>query len=295
MNGRIGRKPRRYLPGAFTALVAAAALLGSTPAATAQENPFERGPDPTESSVEAPRGPFATATTTVARDSAQGFGGGTIHYPTDTSEGTFGAVAISPGFIESQSAISWYGERLASQGFVVFTIDTNGIFDFPDPRGDQLLAALDHLTARSPVADRIDADRLGVLGHSMGGGGSLSAVDERPELQAAIPLAPWHLNQNWSDVDVPTMIIGGETDFIAPVGSHAEPFYDSLPSSLDKAYLEMKGKGHFVTNSPNTVIAKFAISWLKRFIDNDTRYERFLCPAPSPDSDISEYRDTCPH
>ena len=25
-------------------------------------------------------------------------------------------------------------------------------------------------------------------------------------------------------------------------------------------------------------IAKYSISWLKRFIDNDTRYEQFLCP-----------------
>ena len=35
--------------------------------------------------------------------------------------------------------------------------------------------------------------------------------------------------------------------------------------------------------------------WLKRFIDNDTRYEQFLCPPPRPGTLIEEYRDTCPH
>ncbi|WP_158883928.1 alpha/beta fold hydrolase [Amycolatopsis anabasis] len=273
-----------------------ATLAGAAvPSAAAAANPYERGPAPTRQSVEAPRGPFATKTIAVPAGSVPGVAAGTIYYPTDTSQGTFGAVAIAPGFTEGQWAISWYGERLASQGFVVYTIDTLTPLDFPDARADQLLAALDYLTKSSAVKDRVDATRLGVMGHSMGGGGSLSASLKRPQLQAAIPLAPWHLTQDWSSDQVPTLIIGAESDFIAPVGAHAEPFYGKLPASLDKAYLEMKGADHFVTNSPNTVIAKFAISWLKRFIDNDTRYEQFLCPPPKPDNTISEYRDTCPH
>nr|WP_211225652.1 alpha/beta hydrolase [Amycolatopsis nigrescens] len=287
---------------ALAVLAVAALVTGAAPAASAvpvvpaqQENPYQRGPDPTPESVEAPRGSFAIEKATIARGSVQGFGGGTIYYPTDTAEGTFGAVAISPGFTESQSAISWYGERLATQGFVVFTIDTNGGLDQPDSRADQLLAALDFLTGSSEVKDRIDASRLGVLGHSMGGGGSLSAAKKRPALQAAVPLAPWHTNSNWSDVTVPTLIVGAENDAVAPVGMHAEPFYAGLTKAPEKAYLELKGADHFVTNSPNTVIAKSTLSWLKRFIDDDTRYDQFLCPPPKPDNDISEYRDTCPN
>ena len=41
-------------------------------------------------------------------------------------------------------------------------------------------------------------------------------------------------------------------------------------------------------------IAKYSISWLKRFVDDDTRYEQFLCPGTGG-SAIQEYRDTCPH
>ncbi|NBE96733.1 alpha/beta hydrolase, partial [Nonomuraea sp. KC401] len=40
-------------------------------------------------------------------------------------------------------------------------------------------------------------------------------------------------------------------------------------------------------------MAKSMVSWLKRFVDEDTRYEQFLCPAPSGLA-IEEYRDTCP-
>ncbi|XVV00055.1 alpha/beta hydrolase [Actinosynnema sp. CA-248983] len=276
--------------------VAAAALVGVGMPATAAGNPYERGPAPTRQSIEAPQGPFATATVTVSAAQAGGkFGGGTIHYPTSTAEGTFGAVAISPGFLGTQATVGWYGPRLASQGFVVIVIDTKAVFDLPDARGDQLLAALDYVTTASPVKDRVDASRLAVMGHSMGGGGSLEAAKDRPTLQAAIPLAGWNLNTNWSGNRVPTLVVGAQSDFIAPVGQHSEPFYTSLPTTTDKAYLEIRNADHFVVNFPNTTIARFTISWLKRFVDDDTRYEQFLCPPPAPDPTISEYRDTCPH
>jgi dienelactone hydrolase len=261
----------------------------------APANPYERGPAPTVASIEADRGAFAIAQTTVPAAAVSGFRGGTIYYPTTTSAGTFGAIAISPGFTGTQASVAWYGPRIASQGFVVITIDTLSGFDQPDSRATQLTAALDYLVQTSSVRTRIDGTRLGVMGHSMGGGGSLRAASDRPSLQAAIPLTGWHTTKNWSSVRVPTLVIGAENDSTAPVASHSEPFYESMTSAPDKAYLELNNAGHSAPTSANTTIAKYSISWLKRFIDNDTRYEQFLCPAPRPDTQIEEYRDTCPH
>ncbi|ADB30246.1 Triacylglycerol lipase [Kribbella flavida DSM 17836] len=287
--------PAARLLGLVTTVFAlTAGGLAVVPGAQAAENPYERGPAPTTSSIEAARGPFATSQQSVSRAVVSGFGGGTIYYPTSTAEGTFGAVAIAPGYTAAQSSMSWLGPRLASQGFVVFTIDTLSRYDQPSSRGDQLLAALDYLTQRSSVRTRIDASRLGVMGHSMGGGGSLEASKDRPALQAAIPLTPWNTTKNWSGNRVPTLIVGAQNDSVASVTTHAEPFYNSLPSTPDKAYLELAGASHFAPNTSNTTIAKYSISWLKRFVDDDTRYEQFLCPAPTGDRAISEYRDTCP-
>ncbi|MFJ2439822.1 alpha/beta hydrolase [Streptomyces sp. NPDC087658] len=259
------------------------------------DNPYERGPAPTVASIEATTGPYAVSRTTVSRTGVSGFGGGTIYYPTSTADGTFGAVAISPGFTGTQSSVAWYGPRLASQGFVVFTIDTLTTLDFPPSRGAQLLAALDYLTQRSTVSGRIDSARLGVMGHSMGGGGSLEAAKSRTSLKAAIPLTGWNTDTTWPEVRTPTLLVGADNDSIAPVATHSEPFYASLPGTLDKAYLELKGASHSAPTSANTTIAKYSVSWLKRFIDSDTRYEQFLCPLPRPGATIVEYRGTCPH
>ncbi|TQN33495.1 cutinase [Haloactinospora alba] len=288
---------RRAAQLGATAVAAAATAVAGVGAAApvhADDNPHERGPDPTESSVEAPRGHFDVDEESVS-GLVSGFGGGTIYYPTDTSEGDFGAVAVAPGYTATESSMSWLGPRLASQGFVVFTIDTNTTVDQPNSRGRQLESALDYLVEDSDVTDRVDGDRLAVMGHSMGGGGTLAAAEDRPELEAAIPLTGWHTQKDWSGVQVPTMVVGAERDSIASVTTHSEPFYESLPGSLDKAYLELDGANHFAPNMSNTTIAKYSISWLKRFVDDDTRYEQFLCPPPAFDSDIEEYRDTCPH
>lgn len=274
------------------AVVAAGSVVAAPPASAA-DNPFERGPAPTVASIEAARGSFATSTTSVSSLVA-GFGGGTIYFPTSTAEGTFGAVVIAPGFTARQSSIAWLGPRIASQGFVVFTIDTDSIFDQPASRGRQLLAAADYLTGQSSVRTRIDGTRVAVAGHSMGGGGSLEAARSRPALQAAIPLTGWHTTKTWSTVQVPTLVIGAENDSVAPASSHSIPFYNSIPSASEKGYLELNNADHFAPNSSNTTIAKYMISWLKRFVDNDTRFEQFLCPAPS-DSTLSDSRATCPH
>lgn len=237
-------------------------------------------------------GPFAYTSTTVSDAATPGFGAATIYYP--TAAGTYGGAAISPGYTETQSAISWFGPRLASHGFVVITINTNTTLDNPDSRGTQLLSALDYLTGSSSVKASVDASRLAVMGHSMGGGGSLAAAKTRPSLKAAIPLAPWHTDKTWPEVTTPTLIIGAESDGIAPVNSHAEPFYESLPTSAEHAYLELNGAGHNATNSDNATTSTQSVAWLKRFVNGDTAYNSYLCPGPAPSSAVEEYRSTCP-
>ncbi|MBC9226803.1 alpha/beta hydrolase [Aeromicrobium sp. 636] len=275
------------------AFASAALTVGAaTQPVAAADNPYERGPNPSNSSIEASRGPFAVSTKTISSLSARGFGGGTIYYPTSTAEGTFGVVAISPGYTAGQSTISWLGPRIASQGFVVITIDTNSRFDQPGSRGNQLLAALDQTIADTTVRNRVDASRQAVMGHSMGGGGTLEAAKSRRSLEATVGLTPWNLDKSWPEVEAASLEIGAQNDSIASPGSHAIPFYNSLTNAERRGYLELRGASHFAPNTSNTTIAKYSIAWLKRYVDDDTRYEQFISPGPSPSltNGISDYR-----
>lgn len=256
-------------------------------------SPYQRGPDPTLASISATTGPFAIATAQAPR--GNGFGGGTIYYPTSTTDGKFGAIAVSPGFTNPQSRIAWYGPRLASQGFVVITIDTNSPLDQPGQRGTELLAALQYVATSSTVKDRVDPNRLATMGHSMGGGGALDAARSYPQLKAAIPLAGYETNSNFSTLKVPSLVFGMQNDTTAPTSVHSKRFYSSMPATLDKAYVEIAGAAHSAPTSPNPIIAAYSISWLKRFVDGDLRYDQFLCPIPASVQGVSAIQGTCPH
>jgi len=287
----------KHKTGIVAALVAALIALVASVAGIAPVDAvgFERGPNPTNASLEATSGPFTVATAAVSDLSTPGFGAADIYYPTDTSQGTFGGVAVAPGFTATRSSLAWLARRVASHGFVVININTNSTFDQPASRGDQLLAALNYLTGSSSVRTRVDASRLAVMGHSMGGGGTLEAAKDRPTLKAAVPLTPWNTDKSWPEVRTPTIIFGGQSDTVASPASHAIPFYNSIPSTTEKAYLELRGASHFARNSTNTTIGKYSVAWLKPFEDSDTRYEQFLCPQPAIGTALSDSRGTCPH
>ncbi|MEU4470258.1 cellulose binding domain-containing protein [Micromonospora sp. NPDC023888] len=286
------RQPTRWLATAL-AVVLGLAVATTTRDAAVADSPYQRGPDPTPASVAATRGPFATTQATVP--AGNGFNGGYVYYPTDTSQGTWGAVAIVPGY----SALfaneeAWMGPWLASFGFVVIGIETNSRTDGADARATQLLAALDYLTRTSPIRNRVDANRLGVMGHSAGGAGTLLAALRRPTLKAAVGLAPGTPgnNLNMSTTQVPTMLLSGQNDgTVTP--SYVQGIYNTLPAGVEHAWAELAGNDHLSFTRPNATEMRLLIPWLKTFLDNDTRYTQFLCPL-ADSTGVSRYNATCP-
>lgn len=289
---------RRKRPVAALVTVAAAVLslvaaLVSTRPAAAAGNPYQRGPDPTLASVAATNGPFATASITVPP--GNGFNGGTIYYPTDTSQGTWGALAIVPGYTALfANEEAWMGPRLASFGFVVIGIETNSRTDYDVARGTELLAALDYLTTQSAVRDRVDPNRLGVIGHSMGGGGVVYATEHRPSLKAAVALAPFSPSQNMATDHVPTMVMGGQDDTVV-TPSYLDGLYGTMPAATQSDFLQIAGADHVYYTHPNSVEMRILIPWVKIFLDDDTRYTQFLCPALGDATGVSAYRSKCPY
>ena len=307
MRGRTGpgSRPRTTwaaAAGAVAALAVIAATLAAAPAhpvadaaVRAATTSTQRGPDPTVASIEASRGTFATAQLSVP--AGNGFGGGVVYYPTDTSLGTWGALAIVPGYTaKCANEEAWMGPWLSSFGFVVFCIETNTTTDSDSQRAAELLAALDWLTGASPVRGEVDPARLSVLGHSAGGAGAIEAAEQRPSLLAMIGLAPGFPGQGLSMATdhVPSLVIGGQNDgTVTP--SYLSNLYGTLPAATQSAFAQIAGADHVYYTHPNNVEMKLIIPWLKVFVDSDTRYEQFLCPTLPDPSTISIYQPKCPY
>ncbi|WP_010524086.1 acetylxylan esterase [Nesterenkonia sp. F] len=260
----------------------------SDPAVETPSADHARGPDPTATMLRQPRGPFSVEQRDVPAAAAEGFGEGTLHLPA-AGDGDVGMVAISPGYGAQESAIAWMGPRLASFGFAVITLGTESLDDEPSARGRQLLAALDHVAAAEDLAGRVDEQRQAVIGHSMGGGGALRAAAAREEIDAVVPVAPWHPRRGWSAIEAATLVLGAEEDRVAPVDEHALPIYAGLTGTRAKAYLELRGADHLDPLSADATIAAHTVAWLKRHLDDDARYARFIAPAED-DAEVSAWR-----
>ena len=269
---------------ALTATVLALLLAGMTACSTTPLPPGELG-----------TGPYTFSQTTIA--AGGGYGGGTIYAPTGGGPhgGPYGAFVVVPGYTATQSSIAWYGPLLASQGFVVYTIDTNTTGDDPASRSTQQLAAMSYLTDQSPVKAEVDKDRLVAMGWSMGGGGSLRTAVARPSLKAVVSLAGWEPGFDVSAIHIPTLVVACQGDVIAENTTNSQRFYAQLPAGTKKAYLEIAtSSNHFCVTSSDQTIANTLIPWAKVFVDGDPTYGHHLCPGPGVSATVIDYRATCP-
>ena len=221
------------------------------------------------------------------------FSAATIYFPANKGE-DFAGVAISPGFVESQENMSWWGNHLASHGFAVLTLDTNELRDNPSLRADALMAAIEVLRNEcermgGTLRGKILNDRMAIMGHSMGGGGTLIAANAHSaEFKAAIPFTPWLPDGNFSAISIPTLVIAGENDRIAPAADHALPHFESLSEDIPKMYFEIKDGNHFIANTdtgdgrlaPNIdvhdLVGGMSVAWLKLFVDGDEEYRELV-------------------
>ncbi|CAH0354295.1 hypothetical protein [Aquabacterium sp. CECT 9606] len=267
--------PRKLL----AAIASATALLTSLPATAAQH-----GPAPIAAKLNE-AGPYEVSDYSIpnADAEAKGYGGGTVYYPKASSGETFGIVAMMPGFLAFQAVYAKLVQKIASHGFIVASLDSVGRADFPEARAAQLAVGLAHVAqlargGQVPYASVADPSRRAIMGNSMGGGAALSAMLVDPSLKAAVALQPWHTVKSFPGVKTPTLVVACQTDGIAPNKAHSDAFYASLPGNLPRAEIEVKDTGHlcatFLTSEANlNTMGKSAVAWLKRFLDEDMRYD----------------------
>lgn len=168
------------------------------------------------------------------------------------------AVAFGHGFVQPPSQYSSTLSHLASHGYIVIA-PASALELIPSHQqlADDLRQCLTFLEAEtinqnSPWSGKVDAGRLGMIGHSMGGGAAilaaavesrikvlatLSAADTRPSSLAVAP-----------SVIVPSLFIVGDADtYIPPEESLA--IYDAM--AVPRVAIRIDGGFHcgFVDNA----------------------------------------------
>ena len=100
-------------------------------------------------------------------------------------------IVVSHGFGGSARQMGWLGTALAREGYVVAAVDHPGNNGFDDrtpegallywERSDDLRHAIDAVLADPEWGPRIDPERIGAIGYSMGGASVLIQLGVRPD------------------------------------------------------------------------------------------------------------------
>ncbi len=192
-----------------------------------------------------------------------------------------GAIAFSPGFRAGADNYEWWGPTLASLGYNVFIFNTNEPTDGLAARADALTALVDFIKAEnanpdSPVTNKIDEDKIVLMGHSMGGGAALAAADSLGDaVDAVIPLSLYccepggSFEGDYGSLTVPALIIASAEDEVAPPEAHARLLYDSLGSE-NKVYMEFAAGDHMIVANggpDHDTMGRITLAFLKVYLD----------------------------
>lgn len=256
---------------------------------------YIRGPDPTmATAIGTAKGPYSVKSYTSGFKKAASYSAGTIYYPDGGDpKPPFGCVIVVPGFTAYQNSIMNWGPFLASNGIVTMTIDTLTTADQPAQRAGELLDALKDCVAEnermgSPLMGKIDKNTTGLMGWSMGGGGTLIAASMTPSLKAAIGLCAWGPSGGTRN-KVPVLMFEGTADVLA--AGMSDGYYSQVPMDVPKMLFETSGADHFYANDPASqrgIIGLYGLSWMKVFLEGDMRYKQFLTAA-KPDITTSKF------
>lgn len=201
--------------------------------------------------------PFNTGTLTItfndpARTGGFGSGGGSgrqiqteIYYPATSAgsnvavaNGNFPVVVFGHGFLMDWSSYDNIYSLLSKRGYIVALPRTEGSAspnhaDFGTDLAlvAQKLLALNTTNTLAPIFVGKILQKAAIGGHSMGGGASFLAAKNNTNIACLFNFAAAETNPKSSSaakfVNVPTLIIGGERDCVAPPSTNQDKMYDS--------------------------------------------------------------------
>ncbi len=201
------------------------------------------------------------------RSGGYGSGGGPgrqiqteIYYPATTAgtstpvaSGEFPVIVFGHGFAMTWDAYSNIWEHYVPRGYIMAFVRTESSL-FPSPsHGDfgldlKLVAQkmLDLQTTNTLFQNHI-YPKVGLMGHSMGGGASFLAADNNTFIHALIGLAPAETNPSAisvaPNVQVPSIVFSGSSDGVTPPAQHHIPMYDGVTSTC-KSFVSIIGGAH---------------------------------------------------
>lgn len=236
-------------------------------------------------------GPYAKCTYTPPANSA--YAEAKVWYPCSAT-GTLAATTLISGGTKVYSDYTKLADHLVSHGYVVFAMTpknpsllSNAAWTSAQKAGIAQLKKENTRTGTSsspnPVKGKINTARLQVLGHSLGGGGTLlAAASLGSGIKTAQALTPAIMGSTLSLISIKarTNIIAGVNDTTA-LPLLVAMYYNSLPLTVDKTFMNFYGVDHwtFINTGAQPYqsrVFKYITAFMKYHLDGNSAYQTYL-------------------
>lgn len=190
-----------------------------------------------------------------------------IYYPAatagdnvSTASGQFPVLIFGHGFVMVWSAYMPEWNALVPNGYImVFPTTETGIMPSHSNFGKDIAYLVGAMKAEGTNAASTFfgavANTSAVMGHSMGGGSAFLSVQYDSSITALATLAAANTNPSSiaaaTSISIPSIVIAGANDCVAPTTQHQLPMYNSL-SSTCKTYVSITGGSHCQFANTNT-------------------------------------------
>jgi hypothetical protein len=214
---------------------------------------------------------------------------GCVYYPGDAPP-PYAAVAVADGFgggggCDSVQTGEW-GPLYASHGIVALIIEV-GTGDQPSARAAALLKAIATFKAEneksdSPLFGKL-AGRYGTSGFSLGGSGSTLAGQTDTTLLSNVVIMP--LGQAAGGTSVPTLIVCGDSDGIAPCASYGASAYAEI-AAPNKMRATLASPHNGQPSAASGASGGLVLAFQKLFLEGDERWRPLLTGAKADETTI---------
>lgn len=178
----------------------------------------------------------------------------------DAGGAPFPVIAFGHGYLANVSFYAPTLAALAAEGYIVLapTSQTGLLPDHSD-FADELRASLDWAIAQGEeqgalLFGAVDGGRLGVCGHSMGGGCALLAAARDARIRAVSTLAAADTRPSslgvLDEIAAPVQFIAGSQDAIAMVQAFQRPLYEAVPAPRQLVIIEGGSHCGFLDRPP---------------------------------------------
>ena len=196
-----------------------------------------------------------------------------VYYPANAAgddvplaSGQFPVMVFGHGFVMTWDSYSFLWNYFVPKGYIcVFPRREGGISPNHTNYGLDL-AFLSNLFPNVLNNDATSAfyqhvsNKTAIMGHSMGGGASFLACKNNTQATTMVTFAAANTNPPSIDsavkVTIPTLVLAGAEDCVAPTADHQLPMYNNTSANL-KYFVELVGASHCKFSDGNSATCNF--------------------------------------